>query len=277
MSVISMGGRAFHSKTLYPNFNSISKLFTSGQRKAYRVAEMRDDFLSVASHELKTPLTSLKLQVQLISKISRSRQASQAAPDKLQALAENADRQITRMTSLINNLLEASRMRSGKLELKPENFDLVQAVREEVSVFSAVPNHEDIRVTVTADDAVPGCWDRNRVAQVVQSLLSNAATFGMGKPIEVYVYAFRGKARVSVRDYGMGISEKDRERIFDMFERGVPAANFGGLGLGLYISSQIAQAHEGSLDVESKLGEGSLFTLKLPLSESKKARAAGAA
>lgn len=260
----------------YPELNTIGKIFqkavsgpklgaiAASAQSEERVTRMRDDFLDAASHELKTPLTSLRLKVQLISRIAETPAQQQLSTEKLKLLAEDADRQITRMTNVINSLLDASGMRVGKLQLTPQEFDLAELVREEVALFNADPAFAHLDIRVHAPQPTVGNWDRVRISQVIKSLLSNAAQYGRKQPIDVTVWADRARARVSVRDRGIGIAEEDQERIFRQFERSVPGEKFNGLGLGLFISRQVALAHKGSIAVESKLDEGSVFTLKLP-------------
>jgi signal transduction histidine kinase len=232
----------------YPNFKVSRNV---------KISRLRDQFLDAASHEFKTPLTSLRLQVQMISRM--------AGEERVKRLAGDADKQIERMTHLINDLLDATGIRMGQLELRSDEIDLAEMVKEEVALFLSDPAFADIRIRVHAPQPIYGVWDRSRIAQIFKSLLSNAARYGLRKPVDVTVWGDRTQGRISVRDQGIGISEEDQVRIFHQFERCVEYQKFGGFGLGLYVSRQIALAHGGQIEVKSREGEGSVFTLQLPL------------
>ena len=163
----------------------------------------------------------------------------------------------------MNELLDVSRMRLGKLELRYEELDLAEVAREAVAHLQEelARSGSLLRVSLSA---APGRWDRTRLEQVITNLLVNAAKFGEGKPITLEVSTHGDRARVRVSDRGIGISEEHQSRVFDRFERAVPTHHFGGLGLGLYIVRQIAEAHGGEVRVESAPGSGATFTVELP-------------
>ena len=218
----------------------------------------RDEFLQVASHELRTPLTSLRLLVQRLLK-PRGRDDEQVASG-LQTIL----RQVDRLTLLITNLLDVSSLMSRQLELSREQVDLEFIVREVASSFSAelVRTHTELRLNLSGP--AQGVWDGARLQQVVMNLLSNAVRFGAGKPIEVSLSADDELVRLTVIDHGIGIAREDVERIFGRFERAVSTRHFGGLGLGLFLTREIVEAHGGQVLVESRHGEGSRFTVVLP-------------
>ncbi|MCK8498936.1 ATP-binding protein [Myxococcus fulvus] len=231
-------------------------------RDAQAAVRLRDEFLSVASHELKTPLTSLKLQHGLIDRALGPDSREKVAPRLSTAM-----RQVQRLASLVDHLLDVSRVSLGRLALEPTEVDLGQAVRDAVDRMEEVFAVAGCTVRVEIPEPLQGRWDSLRLDQVLVNLLTNAAKYGAGRPVQVSASA-EGEARVrlSVRDEGIGISETDLPRLFGRFERAVSERHYGGLGLGLYISRQIVEAMGGSIEVESREGVGSVFTVLLPRS-----------
>jgi len=169
-----------------------------------------------------------------------------------------------RLTSLVDSLLDVSRIATGRLELKLEECDLAEIAREIVERTAEEARRTGSELRLRAPSPATGLWDRLRLEQVFSNLLSNAIKYGAGKPIELGVEAKEERARLSVQDHGIGISPADVERIFGRFERAVPARHYGGLGLGLYITQQIVAEHGGTVRVTSEPGGGSLFTIDLP-------------
>jgi signal transduction histidine kinase len=230
-----------------------------------RAVEARDEFLSVASHELKTPLTALKLQVQALQRSVVRAPEAQFSPDQLRARFDAADRQVQRLVELIDTLLDVSRLHSGTLDLRVEEVELGALVNEVVDRQRGTATAHGSTITVALPgEPLRGRWDRSRIDQILTNLLSNAVKYGRGKPIEVLVAADAGRAFVSVVDHGIGIAADDHARIFQRFERAVSRTHYAGLGLGLWISRQIAEALGGGLTVESVPGHGARFTLALP-------------
>jgi PAS domain S-box-containing protein len=222
----------------------------------------RDEFISIASHELRTPLTALKLRLQ---SVLHSRDLS----EKTERRVESAVRQTERLERLIDNLLDVSRITTGHLELEPEDFDLVEMAQDAAERFreqAAAAAGGGVPVSFDALGPVLGRWDRMRLEQVLTNLLANALKFGEGKPILVSVAGDAKAAVVTVADQGIGIAPEDLSRIFHQFERVTGRRSFGGLGMGLYIARQIAQAHGGRIEVDSVQGKGSKFRIVLPRS-----------
>lgn len=231
-------------------------------RKAQAEVRERDEFLSIASHELRTPVTALQLQLQLLQRTAQRsiEQLPQLLEDKIEAL----ERQTKRISILVNELLDVSRMRLGRLELRYELLDLVDLVRETVNHLRADLERSGSTLEIDLRGPATGRYDRLRMEQVLTNLLVNAAKFGQGRPISVRVEADPVQARLSVADRGIGIDPEAQERVFDRFERAVASEHFGGLGLGLYIARQVVGAHGGEIRVESAPGVGSTFTVLLP-------------
>jgi signal transduction histidine kinase len=243
-------------------FNRMLSEIDGRQKQAQQAIRVRDDFLSIASHELKTPLTSLKLQVQgLIMMPPASLSRDDGA--RLEQTLNVVDRQIVRLDKLITNLLDVSRIAAGRLVIETAETDLSQLVHEVTRQFEPQLTRLNCRLDARIEASVVGSWDPPRIDQVVTNLLSNAIKYGGGKPIELIVDATAERARLVVRDQGIGISAEDQKRIFDRFERAA-SLSYGGLGLGLFISSQIVRAHGGTIRVESTPDVGSTFTVELP-------------
>jgi PAS domain S-box-containing protein len=221
----------------------------------------RDEFLSIASHELRTPLASLSLAVETLA----SPGTEEMNPERVRRAATIAKRQVQRIVSLIEMLLDVSRLRSGKLVLSPTPVDLRAVVEEVGALLASELARSGSRLEVHAPDPVIGHFDALRIEQVVTNLLTNAIKFGRGAPIEVDVSRADSRARLVVADRGIGIPTEPRARIFEPFTRLVSPRHFGGLGLGLHITKSIVEAHGGTLDVESEEGVGSRFIVTLPL------------
>jgi signal transduction histidine kinase len=239
-----------------------------------RAVRARDEFLSIASHELKTPVTSLQLQLQLLKHLIETRGVDATAASTGQtvpSLAGKAEKQCGRITMLINNLLDISRISAKRLELNYEEIELGGLVREVISRFQDDLSEAGCEVTVQGPDFLVGDWDRLRTEQVITNLLSNAMKYGRGKPISVETQVQDNVVRIVVRDHGIGVAPEFQKKIFDRFERASASKNFKGLGLGLYIVKQIVNAHGGAIWVESRAGDGAAFIVEWP-----KRRLAGA-
>jgi signal transduction histidine kinase len=224
----------------------------------------RDDFLAVASHELRTPLTTLSLQLETLA--TSFRRGMGSAPDPtLEERLQRLRRQVARLTDLVAEMLDVSRITSGKISIQEETVNLGQLTREVSDRFEDELARRNTRLTLDAGDSIIGVWDASRLDQVLSNLLSNAIKYGDGKPIEVTAWSADGWAHVSVADRGIGISKDDQDKIFAPFSRAVSSRHISGLGLGLWIAQQIVRSSGGRIRVESKLGSGSRFTIDLPL------------
>ncbi|MDC0672326.1 ATP-binding sensor histidine kinase [Nannocystis radixulma] len=230
--------------------------------EAQQAVRVRDEFLTVASHELNTPLTSLSLSLEAIVRAVQS--GPPLNPQTMGKLAERALRQAARLTRLNGELLDVSRIHTHRFPLDLGDVDLGVLVHEVIGRFKLDLRQAGCSVTVREGGPVVGRWDRSRIDQVVTNLLANALKFGAGKPIEVSLGEEAGTARLAIQDHGIGIDPAWQGRIFERFERAVSPTHYGGLGLGLYISRRIVEAHGGTIRVESELGGGALFTLELP-------------
>ncbi len=233
------------------------------QRELRAAVAARETFMAVASHELKTPLTALALHVE---QLKRSL-ADPARVAKVPALADVLSRQIRRLASLVNGLLDETRAGSGTLGLQPRSVDLVALVRGVAGELTSALTRAGCMLELQLDQApVVGHWDPLRLEQVVTNLLTNAAKYGAGKPVKLAIAREGNQARLVVTDHGIGIRPEDLERIFGRYERAVSDSNFGGLGLGLYVCKEIVEAMHGTIRAFSELGQGSRFEVLLPLS-----------
>jgi signal transduction histidine kinase len=229
-------------------------------RASKEAVALRDEFISVASHELRTPVTSLQLAVQSALSVGDG-----GPPGFLRQALESAVRQTRRLGRLVDALLDVSRIQAGRLELQREPMDLLTLLREVTALMADDAGRAGCALQLTTDEPVLGRWDKARLEQVVINLLSNAIKYGAGAPISVAARSDGARARLEVRDGGIGVAAAERGRIFERFERAVSARHYGGLGLGLYIVQRIVDAHGGHVVVESAPGEGARFIVELPL------------
>ncbi|MBR7197896.1 hybrid sensor histidine kinase/response regulator [Pseudomonas sp. CFBP13508] len=239
----------------------------STQLELEQAVRMRDDFMSIVAHEVRTPLNGLILETQLRKMHLARDNASAFTLDKMQAMVDRDERQIKSLIRLIEDMLDVSRIRTGKLSIRPSRFDLVQLVGNLLQNFASQMEAAETSVSFEAPEPVEGCWDEFRIEQVVSNLLTNALRYGGRSPIQVRVYREGDEARVEVQDHGIGISAENQKRIFQQFERVSAKTVVAGLGLGLFISEQIVAAHGGSIVVESEINEGALFRVCLPIQE----------
>ena len=237
------------------------------QGELEHAVRMRDDFMSIVSHEVRTPLNGLILETQLRKMHLARDNAAAFTLDKMQAMVERDERQIQSLIRLIEDMLDVSRIRTGKLSIRPGQFDLSHLVSTLVETFAPQISAAQSSVNLNAESPVVGLWDEFRIEQVVSNLLTNALRYGAKSPIDVSVYVEGENAIVEVRDQGIGISEENQQRIFQQFERVSAKHAVAGLGLGLFISEQIVAAHGGNITVQSALGEGAVFRVSLPLAQ----------
>src|SRR6266540_1715579 len=220
----------------------------------------RDQFLAVAAHELRTPLTALSLLVDHLLMGISPEAATEITPSPLRGpQLPRLKRQIDRLTGLVSEMLDVSRITGGGLDLVVGPVDLGMLVREIVDRFEPELQRRQITLELTAAEVVRGHWDGARIDQVVTNLMSNAIKYGEGKPIQITVRAEGARAMVVVRDHGVGIPADEQNKIFGPFARAVAARHHAGLGLGLWIAHKIVQASNGRIKLDSAPGEGAAF------------------
>jgi signal transduction histidine kinase len=270
---ISILERPFRTMTLL----TATQVALRSRNRQYQVRDLlkdqlsalrqRDEFLSVASHELKTPITTIKLQIQMRKRFLRRGDESVYAPEKVNALLNTTENQVARLSRLVDDMLDVSRIENGKLSLNLERVELSSLVEGILEGFSAQFEVAGCAVTFEEKGEAYGNWDRYRLEQVIANLFTNAIKYGGGHPVEIRVRAEEGRAILSVRDRGMGIAPENHERVFKRFERINERDRISGLGLGLFITREIVEMHSGRIWIESRVGAGSTFFISLPLEE----------
>lgn len=222
-----------------------------------RALAVRDEFLVIASHELRAPVTNISLQLQQLSRLIDRRTVRAA----LRVVGEAVHGEALRLAALIDALLDAQAVK-GQLVLARDDVELSALVRDVVERLRARAEQAGSELVVEAPE-IHGQWDRMRIDQVVSNLLTNAIKYGRGRPVRVVAGVDGAHATIEISDEGIGVSQEDIDRIFGKFERAVPS-QYGGLGLGLFIARQIVEAHDGMIHVHSVPGIGSTFRVMLP-------------
>jgi two-component system OmpR family sensor kinase len=243
-------------------FNSREQELTARIAELEQALQLRDEFLSIAAHELRNPMHSLLLQVSAAVQLAR-REGFSALLPRLERVQQIVDRYLKRATLL----LDVARMSAVSQKLYPEDVDFAQVVREVADSYAAEAEFHQTSLQLTLPDSLHGRWDRLGVEQIVSNLFSNAIKFGAGAPIEVVLAQDGvGSAAFVVRDRGIGIDPADQDRIFRRFEQlRPPGARTDGAGLGLWLVSELVQAHGGNIAVSSAPNAGATFTVKLPI------------
>jgi len=225
----------------------------------------RDDFLMVASHELRTPLTSLQLTASSVLRQLARANGHPLPSEMLDDRMRTVKRQLDRLEQLINTLLDVSRIGIGRLDLQLERVDLVEIAEEVLARLRDEAGRQNVTLALRRPDALVGMWDRSRVDQILTNLVSNAIKYGQGKPVEISIEGDETRAELRVVDHGIGVAPEQQERIFGKFERAASQRNYGGLGLGLWITRELVELMGGRVRVDSTPGHGATFIVSLPL------------
>ena len=220
----------------------------------------RDEFIAVAAHELRNPMTPIVGQVQLLLSRARREQVSDLLISGLEMLETAVDHYVRRATTL----LEITRLNAEKIQLQPTNFDLRELVHECVRKYEQMAARAGSPLQCVADQPVLGTWDRLATEQVIDNLVSNAIRYGDGRPVRIELVPGQEEVALRVIDQGIGIAPTERTRIFERFEQGSSAPRTGGFGIGLWLSRKLVQAQGGTVAVDSELGQGSTFVVTLP-------------
>lgn len=233
----------------------------TSEKKLHKELAMKNEFICVASHELKTPLTALMLQVEMAKKFMDAHGIEAISPKKIQSLINRTHQDVLRLSRLVDDMMDVSRIHSGKFSMNYEFFNLedyVEDLRERIQL-------KRIRWKVNAPVLVK--WDRFRIEQVITNLVSNAEKYAEGSDIDINVGVDGTHVYISVQDYGPGISPEIHEKIFERFERGQDRSQQG-FGIGLYICHEIVKHHGGKILIESEAGKGANFMLQIPINTS---------
>lgn len=259
---VDMGGKSPVRASFVVDLSELKRIEAERNRlyeEARDAVKARDAFLSVAGHEIRTPLSALSLILYQLA-----RQVRALGNEKAVDLAARSEKQVARLVRLADELLDVSRISAGSLHLDPEEMDLGLLAHDVVERLEESARRAGCTLTLRASEGVVGYWDRSRLDQVLSNLLTNAMKFGAEAPIEVDVSA-RGEAAIlTVTDHGIGIHDDDQRRIFERFERAVAGERYPGMGLGLWITREILEAHGGKIAVQSRPGAGARFVVTLP-------------
>jgi PAS domain S-box-containing protein len=226
--------------------------------RAEEAVRLREEFLLIASHELKTPLSTLQLDLYGIE------QDLNGDRFKVSRKIDRANRSVARLSALVESLLSVSRLAQGKLTLNPASMDLAETVVQVAEGMREQADKAGCDLTVQAPAPILGSWDRLRIEQVVVNLLVNAIKYAAGGTIEIEVRFADASAVIEISDHGPGVAEADLLRIFQRFERASSIRHYGGLGLGLYVAREIVEAHGGSITASNRPGGGAKFAVRLP-------------
>jgi signal transduction histidine kinase len=237
------------------------------QGELQRSLRMRDEFMSLVAHELRTPLNTLFLETQMRSLQLKRGNMPAFNPEQMGNMIKRDERQIKAMIRLIDDMLDVSRMKSGTLSIRPGKVELVTLLERVVSDLSLAAAAAGCNLLLLPHPPVDGWWDEFRIEQVVVNLLTNALRYGGGGDVEISVHGEGCNVRIDVSDHGKGIAPDFIDRIFEPYERGAKSGEPKGLGLGLYISRQLATSHGGQLTASSLPGQGATFSLLLPCTE----------
>jgi PAS domain S-box-containing protein len=226
----------------------------------------RDELLSVAAHELKTPLCGLALRLQTMTLQARRSSAQLLPAEEVITRLDAANRLVQRLMLLMDELMQVSRFTNDRTQLESEDVNLSILVREVADRFRDQLPSCECSLNLTIAPGVTGKWDALQLDQMITNLLSNAMKYGRGKPIEIRLESDENGATLRIKDFGIGIAPEHQARIFERFERAVSGQHYGGLGLGLWIVRQIVEALDGKIRVHSEPGQGSEFLVSIPRS-----------
>lgn len=225
------------------------------------IERKREDFISMASHELKTPITSIKGFAQILQRL-----LNKLGNEDANKFLDRMLHQIDTLTNLVSDLLDASKVQQGKLEYKDEKFDIDSLIEDTVENIQQTTNRHSLKITGKVNTSIKA--DKDRIGQVLVNLLTNAIKYSpQAKEVLIYAGKKKGYLEVSVQDFGIGINKQHLDKIFDKFYRVTnPDGDiYPGLGIGLYISNEIIKRHKGQIYIHSEIGKGSTFTFNLPL------------
>lgn len=240
-------------------------LLNDDYKIAQRDIKARDEFLSIVSHELKTPLTLMLLKLHGELNNIKSAPLANFSVHELMGVLKNSEQQINWLKSIINDLHDVSLITTGRINLQREDTDLTSLTTQVKQSFSEILKREKYKIKIDAEASLTGKWDKVRIKQVITNLFSNAIKYGSGKPIYISIFRNGETAKFIIKDNGIGINPEEQKVIFELFKRGNTGVYKKGLGVGLFIASQIVKIHGGKIKVSSIPTKGTTFTIELPL------------
>lgn len=268
-SINKMGSLLSSSyQEIYESHQQLEKKVQERTAELKAALVMRDEFLSIANHELRTPLTAIVLQLRILERALDKAEQKDGLEENYLYFREclnKTNRLVKKLVSLQNVLMDLTQIQLGKFAIKTENCDLIPIATDCISQLSLEAGRTGANIEISFQESVQGKFDPVRSSQVITNLLGNAIKYGEGKTIELNLTSIEGKAVFEITDHGPGIPEEKIERIFDRFERGDHDHSLSGLGLGLYITKQIVEAHGGQIYVANIEGKGARFTAEFPL------------
>ncbi|MEZ4814858.1 MAG: PAS domain-containing sensor histidine kinase [Bdellovibrionota bacterium] len=226
---------------------------------------IRDEFISIASHELKTPLTSLDLQFQIIKRWFAKKDYSVPSLEKLQKIFQDSFLQVQKLGVLLEDLLDVSRSQRGAFNYNFETVDILEVLEGAVSRLSSQARAMGSEIVWGTKESCVVFCDPFRIDQALTNLIVNSIKYGQGTPVRVSIEAKGDCAELLISDSGIGIAPENQKKIFERFARAVSFKSISGMGLGLFITKEIVEAHKGTIEVESALGKGASFKVRIPL------------
>jgi two-component system OmpR family sensor kinase len=234
------------------------------ENAALRAAvKARDDFISIAAHELRNPMTPLVGQISLLR--NSTARSSDAVPPAIARGIERLDVIVRRYMRRTTALLDIARLTSGNFQLNLAMVDASAAIAEVVADFTSFAKSAGSQLSVSSEPGISGLFDRTALEELAENLISNAIKYGQGQPIHVALSSTDSELVLCVEDHGLGISDENKARIFHQFERLMTGHSSTGFGLGLWVVGQLVDAMKGSIAIEGRPGQGTTFTVRLPL------------
>lgn len=242
------------------------KYLIESKSELERTVKSRDEFISITSHELKNPLSVLSLQTEVFNRRATKDEQDAYSKENVDHLIEQINDQVYKLNRLVDEMLDVSRIRTGRLKIQLEQFNMTELIQDILGKMKDqfIKAECGIPKFISSSQIIMGTWDKLRIEQIVVNLLTNAIRYAAGKPVEVKLGTIDESVQILVQDHGPGIDQDRQEKIFS-FETPPDVKEVKGLGLGLYISQQLVQAHGGRIWVESVLDHGSIFIVELPL------------
>lgn len=267
--ILSRGRSTSVPGSLHPNrFAGLVYDITDRKEKEAEIAKAnkaRDDFFAIAGHELKTPLTCMQLQIQVMQFELKNLSQKSFNPDLIHIGLKKQQEHLSRISRIVDNILDEARITEGKLSLELNSIELTEMAASVIEQLKLTAELANVEIKFASREKVHGIWDRFRLEQVLINLLMNAIRYGNKNPIQVEVLKENATAIIRVRDSGRGIKLEDQKRIFQRFERVNPESDSTGMGLGLFISKNIVNAHGGDILMQSEYEKGSEFSVHLPI------------